>query len=559
MPPDKSTLTPESSDSAPRPDPQSPAPLPVSAPPDEQPAKSALRPSAGRALVPQQALSPLAHGTASTVSSLQDEPAPSPAGGGPTGKVYTVPPRPKPGRKPATDEPASKRKAQNRESQRAFRARKVQKVNDLAGELETMKREHRRQMIERANDIDQLEQNVRFLMQQNQRLAQDAQYWKDLHHGIPRPINHHVHFADYTALYMHAQQDAQAESPLCMSTPGALLTTPAAHAYGTPNTETFGCGNCKPDSCACLDEITNDMTIENNVLTPMDAVPLPSRKRSTSMRGIEQSTPTSIADDAQLQDMEVDFTTRFTRTTEALEGPGCGFCDNNPDVCLCRDESLRPIAMDGFAALSRVASRDSMQDMKPKPLLKGPGSCSDCQANPRQREWCQGVAARVAQLKAEATPPRSRRGSSKSITLDVMEPKVESSIDHNKACASPVGERSIGCSEAFKLLDGRVPMDIDNMDWRNLKPVPHIPMHRNDRNDSFTMEPGTYSAIELDASSILTTLQHSRRALEPRPSDGAHASLVRIAEERRRATLSPMTGPTSPSALTSISAFAMSR
>ncbi|EPQ66639.1 hypothetical protein BGT96224_4650 [Blumeria graminis f. sp. tritici 96224] len=38
-----------------------------------------------------------------------------------TRKEWVIPPRPKPGRKPATDTPPTKRKAQNRAAQRAFR------------------------------------------------------------------------------------------------------------------------------------------------------------------------------------------------------------------------------------------------------------------------------------------------------------------------------------------------------------------------------------------------------------------------------------------------------
>jgi hypothetical protein len=414
--------------------------------------------------------------------------------------------------------------------------------------------------------IDRLENRVRELEAANATLFKERDYWKTAFENLrdnqtpATPQNVHNPFIPNT-LYMNPFADARPESPTHGST-GSV-------AYGTPNTtEPFGCGNCKPDSCACMDEITNDMTLDDTTLVPMEAVPLPPRQGTTAMTGIERTAKTQPDVNAKFADREIDFTAKFTRApprpsanfttmTGMPDGQNCGWCDDKPELCLCRDQSLRPEGLDGSAMLSQVPGSDTMEDVKPSSIVKGPGSCADCQANPRQRAWCQGVA-RVAQLRAEATPPNSRRNSSRSLSLDVMEPKVESRIDHNKACASPVGERSIGCSEAFKLLDGRVPMDLDNMDWRNLKPVPNISMHRNERSDSFTMEPGMYSAMELDASSILTTLQHSRRPLEPRPSDGTHASLVRIAEERRRATLSPMTGPGSPAGLTGVSTFNMS-
>src|ERR1700712_4545621 len=48
-----------------------------------------------------------------------------------TTKEWVIPPRPKPGRKPATDTPPTKRKAQNRQAQRAFRERKTALVGEL--------------------------------------------------------------------------------------------------------------------------------------------------------------------------------------------------------------------------------------------------------------------------------------------------------------------------------------------------------------------------------------------------------------------------------------------
>lgn len=56
-----------------------------------------------------------------------------------TSKVWVLPPRPKPGRKPSTDTPSTKRKAQNRAAQRAFRERKARKVSELEVMLEERK------------------------------------------------------------------------------------------------------------------------------------------------------------------------------------------------------------------------------------------------------------------------------------------------------------------------------------------------------------------------------------------------------------------------------------
>ncbi|CBY01643.1 predicted protein [Plenodomus lingam JN3] len=381
-------------------------------------------------------------------------------------------------------------------------------------------------------------------------------------------------------LYMSPLDDARHDSPR------GSITSP--QDYGTPKTtDLLGCNGCNPDDCACIKEIANDMSFQTQLLTPMEAVPLPPRDGTTPMTGIERSDSNPVNETGGFEEQEIDFTAKFARVTnrapqqsdamlslndDPSKNQDCGWCEGHPELCLCKDASIRPDGPDGMAPV------EIMEDVKLAPVMGGPGSCEDCQRNPKQRAWCQ----RIAQLRSEATPPLSRRNSnqsnnssssrrgsstsvprpllrrdsSRSVALPAMEPKVETQIDLNKPCSSPaVGERSIGCSDAFKLLDGRVPVDDDHMDWRHLKPIPHTSLPREGRREIFTMEPGMYSAMELDASSILTTLQHARHPIKPRPSDGSHATLVRLAEERRRAGDSPMANASDEGGLGAVSQF----
>ncbi|KAF5102286.1 hypothetical protein D0Z00_000469 [Geotrichum galactomycetum] len=68
-----------------------------------------------------------------------------------TSKVWVLPPRPKPGRKPSTDTPPTKRKAQNRAAQRAFRERRAARVTELEALLEDVNNE-RDQKERKLND-----------------------------------------------------------------------------------------------------------------------------------------------------------------------------------------------------------------------------------------------------------------------------------------------------------------------------------------------------------------------------------------------------------------------
>lgn len=68
-----------------------------------------------------------------------------------TSKQWVLPPRPKPGRKPSLDMPTTKRKAQNRAAQRAFRERKANKIQELEGSLSELKHERNRIEISLTN------------------------------------------------------------------------------------------------------------------------------------------------------------------------------------------------------------------------------------------------------------------------------------------------------------------------------------------------------------------------------------------------------------------------
>ncbi|KAK6833483.1 hypothetical protein PG987_008177 [Apiospora arundinis] len=74
-----------------------------------------------------------------------------------TSKEWVIPPRPKPGRKPATDTPPTKRKAQNRAAQRAFRERRAARVGELEEQIEDIREEHEQIQQELQDEIQTLQ------------------------------------------------------------------------------------------------------------------------------------------------------------------------------------------------------------------------------------------------------------------------------------------------------------------------------------------------------------------------------------------------------------------
>ncbi|KAH7071452.1 hypothetical protein BKA63DRAFT_517985 [Paraphoma chrysanthemicola] len=524
---------------------ESPTASPLSATAPKSLAAKSSRRSSIRPLVPDDKPRALAIPLA-TASPTQATSGPSPCGGGPASRNYGVPSRPKPGRKPATDEPQTKRKAQNRESQRAFRARKAAKVQELATQVESGKQQHQDEVNALLMRIDNLEQRLKHTEEAYHATSKRCDYWKEQFESLRDN-------GATSGTTMIEPPSAQLGSyPAMMMTPDASNESPGPTDYRTPDASTsFLCGRCRPDHCECIEE-----TLAAHAQDPpfMEAVALPRRRGVTPMQDVQMQV-TKVEDPSEL---EIDFTSAFAKPAPAIDFMGdgehqtCGFC-TRPDNCFCRDESIRNGA-DGGASLSQVTSGESAKSANASAPVKGmPGSCDACQQNPEQKAWCQ----RVAQLRGEATPPLSRRNSARSNSLDIMEPKINSTIDRfsQKSSAIP-GIRSVGCTETYKLFDGRVPMDVDHPEWRQLRPIQ--PTSSGPRRDTImSMEPGTYSAMEVDVGSILTTLQHSRAPLEPRPSDGPHATIVKKAEELRRSTLSPAASAQSQTDLAPVSAFNM--
>ncbi|KAF1967277.1 hypothetical protein BU23DRAFT_292826 [Bimuria novae-zelandiae CBS 107.79] len=473
---------------------------------------------------PAEAIIPTPNASFTPITTAAPPVGASPLSAGPTSSNYVVPPRPKPGRKPATDEPASKRKAQNRESQRAFRARKAAKIQEMQEQADTTNRKHREELNEMLSekhrllaDLSSVQGQLEEARQALERATKERDYWKERStHMDAQLVQTRLRETSYPLNPYNEQQPVyfpQPHSPT-RSFMGSFS------GYSSPKSMNMGCGSCKPGGeCACITEFCQT---PNPFTAPVPTIQAPPRKASTPMKAMSFQNLDPFAD------REIDFTAQFSskRRQEpavSLMGQGssesdakCGFCTDGSN-CLCRDQSLQ--FQDDLVSASNGAK------------INAPGSCDACQSNPKQRAWCQ----RVAQLKTDGfLPPPGSRTSSISSALDTMEP-------HIPDASTPYGAKSsIGCNEAFKLLDGRVPMDADKMDWiSTLRQVSSqarrdAMMHGYSRN---------YSAIELDTAGIIATLGNTLKPIQPRQEDGENADIVRIAQEYQRQTQSPHTSP----------------
>ncbi|KAF2646919.1 hypothetical protein P280DRAFT_545187 [Massarina eburnea CBS 473.64] len=519
---DSEPLSPTATPAAPEP---APAPL-------EPALQSPRRQSIPRALVPRSigsfgSISNKASWTHTRNTSLTTASSPnqaaqaSPVGAGPTSSRYAIPPRPKPGRKPATDEPASKRKQQNRESQRAFRARKAAKVDEMQTKVNGLQKELEDVTSGHLATIHELKMHIKEL---NEMLHEHVSRVKNLSRERDWFKSHNAQYEHRVqTLENQLQQQGFASQPLAFTTPyhSSAQSSPTRGSVASWDFNSTpmdvdggvggGCGRCGSNGdCACIVEMTNMSPIRPQ---QMDTVPLLRHPVRHSISSRPQQ-PQSPIDPYAAR--ETDITIRNT----ALQ-----FQTNGGDM----------------AYSSALLSSSDASRTTAKSPIKAPGSCFDCQTNPDQRAWCQ----RVAQLRntgSDYVTARSSRTSSIGSALETMEPSIPD------ASVSYLERKSIGCNEAFKLFEKRFPMDQDNMDWiGGLKPVPH-----DARRDTLAPPSREYSALELDTAGVIATLGNTMQPLEELRSDGENTDIIRAAQNYQRDTHTPGTSNGSPMPIASI-------
>jgi hypothetical protein len=136
---------------------------------------------------------------------------------GPT-KEWMLPPRPKPGRKLATDRSPNKRKAQNRAAQRAFRERRAARVGELEEQLKEteegrQKREKAmREQIESQNDaISRLEAQV-------QRFSDETKAWHERYLQLEKRLAHEEQGKNAVLIKLRHLRNNSAERAPALST-----------------------------------------------------------------------------------------------------------------------------------------------------------------------------------------------------------------------------------------------------------------------------------------------------------------------------------------------------
>ncbi|MCJ1392758.1 hypothetical protein MMC18_005629 [Xylographa bjoerkii] len=446
------------------------------------------------------ALAPLAASSANGLPSLQ--PHTMQPSSLLTHREWVIPPRPKPGRKPATDTPPTKRKAQNRAAQRAFRERRAAKVGELEEQMKEMEEEDEREQTELRSHIHRLEGDV----QEYQRAVMEyGQRMKGLERELLEERNSRV--AVQRELAGVRGQSLPIDA-VPLPPRKKILELSKAKPVLHQRPESFadvamGCGNCNVNTrCECIEQ-----AFDMANLAADDFYPSPKRPRSPVQldhnKRLRYGSVTTIKPE---DEAEVDFTTRrlplLSRSTSQQRTTplnksfeSCGFCDDGTS-CLCADlaEDERKSRIGG-SNLSRLLSepRDSSRYSTPSghssithptpssatrkstTCQNGPGTCTQCQTSPTSTLFCKSLAATRCDKSNTTTALPAIRPSSSSQTCrnpsgccrgppsDTMTtpPPAHTHTQHSihpqpqltpPSSAPPISGPTLSCADAFTTL-----------------------------------------------------------------------------------------------------------
>ncbi|KAJ5831921.1 hypothetical protein N7474_000232 [Penicillium riverlandense] len=484
---------------------------------------------------------PLALAPAPSLASKAPSAAPSPGPATPgsvTSKEWVIPPRPKPGRKPATDTPPTKRKAQNRAAQRAFRERRAARVCELEEQIKDIEDSHDNRVAGLNEQIDNLSREV-------EQCREEMNWWRDRSHALEKEVS--VERSAKEALVREFRSsltgpNAGKSSTIPDSVPLPPRTRPSTRSSRMEDVQPtspdhpdhsrkeghenvpLGCSNCSSTHCQC---------IEDAFAMPVDSHESSHSKHPPHGVGSANTEPDIKPDP---EEMEIDFTSRFAappaqpalgsntansnsnsnNNNNASSPPvdPCGFCqDGTP--CICAEmaaqeqsrgqrNSFENPRLAPIQSLSQFTPPPSDGDVRSEvtlppisqatnPCANGPGTCAQCLADPRSTLFCKTLA---ASRNAPATTTTNRNN-----------PGPVPALSAAPMSASP--SLTLTCADTFTTLSrhpnfSRASDDIST--W-----LPKLNTLPNPRDLPVVPDGRNRAAMEVEAASVMGVLRYFDR------------------------------------------------
>ena len=362
----------------------------------------------------------------------------APAAMGPMTTNVVIPARPKPGRKPLEHADAQdRRRVQNRLAQRNFRDKRQQKLHDCQLENQQLKREYEDLSSERERILE----DKRL---EKQRLeAEIAQLQRQL-----REMQQRASSAEWKVQSIYGSQQSvfprvlPATAPQIQTQFRTAMPSYGASSVPTPPEDTFS---------------ANEIDYTAQFSRPSNRRPNSSHSDSASWN---------------VNNMDLDSNDK------------CGFCTDDPQTCLCRQEKIASCA----------------------PV---PGTCDMCQADPARAEACRNIASQAQQQQADASS-NARMSTSDGPRL------FDGSSDLGSLSMPPPNMPRLSCSQLIDTFQERLGTRVPSIS--ELFP-----------ENSLQMYPSTTGGFDVDeqqAAQVLQSLSRrgtmvSQSAMNDQPSNGA--------------------------------------
>ncbi|KAL4812799.1 hypothetical protein BDW67DRAFT_169339 [Aspergillus spinulosporus] len=444
--------------------------------------------------------------------------SPSPGPGTPgsvTSKEWIIPPRPKPGRKPATDTPPTKRKAQNRAAQRAFRERRAARVSELEEQIKCIEDDHEIHVATFKEQIANLSREV-------EQCRTEMGWWRDRCHALEKEVS--VERAARETLVKelrsslpekHTSGTDAVPLPPRSSRPSHMeveKSSPADRQSEMGEEVPLGCNRCSTSHCQCIEDAFGMPAIEMNRAQEPKIKPEP-------------------------EEMEIDFTTRFAaprheedKAASPVASPPvdpCGFCqDGTPCICAemaaQEDERRRnstfennrlapiqnisqftPPPSDSDVRSDNVTLPPISQATAANPCANGPGTCAACLSDPRRTLFCKTLA---ASRSASGTPSGCCGG--KGRDGGCCQSQGRSSAPRRSNSDRTATPLTLSCADAFTTLSRHPNFSRASDELASWLPKLHtLP---NPRDVSQTT-PASRAAMEVEAASVMGVLRYFDR------------------------------------------------
>ena len=348
-----------------------------------------------------------------------------------TRREWVIPPRLKPGRKAATDPPPTKRKAQNRAAQRAFRERRAARVGELEEELEETKEGQQRREAEMRKRIGSLEAEIQHFNGELQSwkmrcdtLSRIAEYERKEKEAALVELSYVRHGALTTST------DAVPIPPRRLRTQGANAPPPMQYTTDAPAAESegqAGCDNCSLTKCACVEQAIAISTstcgrcnagsrcecLEETIKAASDMPATIELKKAHSSPSQEHTGKRHRPPEPPTSSLEVDFTAQFSSKPIQQIRPAqdtqiarpsaepCGFCEDGT-YCMCAEAA----SVVGTAHDTHLQLAPLLNEITPPP--------SDTDTNSNRSRPRAGYPTKMDLSVVAATPNTCNRDSTKS-------------------------------------------------------------------------------------------------------------------------------------------------